>query len=357
MIPTPLYYLHNVIDEMKTLNDKLMQGANTLLSLKDQDIEVGITPKELVFQDDKMKLYRYKPVCEEIVSVPILIVYALVNRQYMLDLQADKSIIASWLEKGLDVYIIDWGYPDQSDKYLTLEDYIDGYINDAVDVIRKRSGVSKINLLGVCQGGTFSVIYSALYPEKVKNLATMVTPVDFSTNDSLLFRWSKHFDVDDLVDSFGVIPGGFMNVAFLMLKPFQLSQDKYLGLLDSIDNPKQVEEFLRMEKWIYDSPGLVGEALRKFIKDLYQENRLILNTLELGGRVVNLKNINMPLLNVIAEYDHLVPPPASRPLNDAVSSEDKQLLVFPGGHIGLFVSSRSKQEVSPSISNWFKERS
>lgn len=164
-------------------------------------------------------------------------------------------------------------------------------------------------------------------------------------------------DIDAMVDAYGVIPGSFMNVGFLMLKPFQLMMDKYIDLIENMDNPTVVEDFLRMEKWIFDSPGQAGEAFRKFIKELYQDNLLIKNKLELGGRTVNLKNIDMPLLNVFAEQDHLVPPSSSRPLNDAVSSKDKDMIAFPGGHIGLYVSSKSQKEVAPAVAAWLNERS
>jgi len=356
MMFTPLALnAQKVMEETLDMNKKLLQGMNTLLSIK--DIEVDLTPKELVYEEDKMKLYHYKPLSKDVIPVPVLIVYALVNRQYMMDLQQNRSVIRNWLELGLDVYIIDWGYPDQMDKYLTLEDYIDGYLNNAVDVVRRRCGLDKINLLGVCQGGTFSVIYSALYPEKVKNLVTVVTPVDFSTRDGLLFIWSKYMNIDNLVDTFGVIPGSFMNSGFIILKPFQLMLDKYMGLIENLDDPEVVEDFLRMEKWIFDSPGQAGEAYRKFIKDLFQENLLIQNKLEVGGRKVNLKKIEIPLLNIFGEYDHLVPPAASRPLNDAVSSKDKQMISFRVGHIGMFVSSKSQKEVAPAVARWLKERS
>lgn len=143
-----------------------------------------------------MKLFHYRPVVKATAPVPLLIVYALVNRQYMMDLQSDRSVIRNWLELGMDVYIVDWGYPDQMDKYMTLEHYIDGYINNAVDAVRKLSGVDKINLLGVCQGGTLGTIYTALYPEEIKNLATMVAPINFDTRDGLLFIWSKYLNIE-----------------------------------------------------------------------------------------------------------------------------------------------------------------
>jgi len=349
--------MQKVVEEQLKMNKKLLQGVNSLMAL--EEVDVDLTPKELVYEEDNVKLYHYKPLVkkEKVSPVPTLIVYALVNRQYMMDLQQNRSVVRNWLEQGLDVYIMDWGYPHKMDKYLTMEDYIDGYINNAVDTVRKMSGLDKINLMGVCQGGTFCTIYTALYPEKIRNLVTMVAPIDFDVDDGLLNIWSKHLNVDTMVDTFGVIPGDFMNVGFLMLRPFQLMMDKYVGLLNNIDKPEVVQDFVRMEKWIFDSPGQAGEAFRKFIKDLYQENKLIKNEFELDGRKVNLKNITMPVLNVFAEQDHLVPPSSSKPLNKAVGSKDTDVISFPGGHIGIYVSSKSQKEVAPAVSKWLQERS
>lgn len=340
------------VQELEDINRKLVKGAEILSTIS--DVEVEPTPKELVFEEDKMRLYHYLPGEALTCPTPILICYALVNRQYMMDLQSDRSLIRNLLGQGLDIYIIDWGYPDHGDRYLTMEDYIDVYLNDAVDHVREATRHDRINLLGVCQGGTFSTIYAALYPEKILNLITMVTPVDFQTTDGLLNVWSRHMDIDRMVDVMGIIPGDFMNIGFLMLKPFSLMVDKYVGLMDNLDDPATVANFVRMERWIFDSPAQAGEAYRKFLKDLYQENKLVKGELEIGGRRVDLKKITMPLMNIYATEDHLVPPASSLPLNDLVGSEDKTLYPFPGGHIGIYVSGHSQKELAPKVAAWLQ---
>ncbi len=237
-----------------------------------------------------------------------------------------------------------------------------------MDKIRERSGLDKITFLGVCQGGTFSVMYAAQHPEKVKNLVTLVAPVDFDTDKGILNIWAKSLDVDKIVDYYGIVPGDFLNSAFLLLDPFRLMIDKYVGMFDRIEcnpddttcairNEDYIKNFLRMEKWIFDSPDQAGETFRQFMKDCYQKNLLIKNEMKLNGTKINLKNINMPLLNVMAEFDHLVPNDASKPLSDAVSSTDKETLIFPTGHIGIFVGGKSQKEVCPKISEWLKPRS
>ena len=340
--------------EVERYSSRLLKATETLLET--EDVELATSPKDLVFQEDKVKLYHFRPRTRRTCPVPLLISYALVNRETMMDLEQGRSLIRNMLEHGLDVYIIIWGYPSRLERYVTLDDYIDTYMNDCVDHVRKERGLEKVNLMGVCQGGTFAAIYAALYPEKVRNLITMVTPIDFDTDDSLLNVWSRYLDVDLMVDTLGNIPGDFMNLGFLMLKPFQLMIDKYIGLVEGAEDPATVQNFLKMEKWIFDSPDQAGETLRKFVNELYKENRLVKGQLQIGGRKVDLKRIDMPLLNIYAEQDHLVPPSSSKPLAELVSSTDATTRSFPVGHIGMYVSSKSQRELAPMIAEWLIER-
>jgi len=344
----------HILKEIGEFTTGLIKGTENLLHI--DAIDVGTAEKELVYSEDKVQVYHYKPLAEKTCKVPVLIVYALVNRYYMLDIQPDRSLVRNLLARGLDLYIIDWGYPTRADMYLTLDDYINEYLNDCVDYIRESTGHEKINIMGVCQGGTFSAIYSAIYPEKIKNLVTLVSPFDFSTNMGLLFSWAKYWDVDSLTDTYGVIPGDFLNQGFLMLAPFQLNIRKYIEMLDIMEDREKLLNFLRMEKWIFDSPGQAGEAFRQFLKDLYQDNKLVKGELVIGEKVVDLKKITMPLLNIYASADHLVPPDTTRPLNDLVGSTDKSLYEFKGGHIGVFVGSRSQKELAPNLASWLRER-
>jgi polyhydroxyalkanoate synthase len=342
--------------EFGRLQERVFHGFEHLLRARDP--EVAPTPKERIHFEERMTLYHYVPQSRGArgTDTPLLIAYALVNRQYMMDLQADRSLISQLVGSGRDVYIIDWGYARPIDRYLTMEDYIDGYIGDCVDIVRQRHDVDAIDLMGVCQGGTFSTIYASLHPEKVKNLVVMVAPIDFHTDDGLLNVWARDMDIDQMVDVLGNIPGDFMNLGFLMLKPFQLMIDKYVGFTETMDEPASVENFLRMEKWIFDSPDQAGETIRKFIKDLYQGNKLVKGELEIGGRRVDLGRIDMPVLNIYGQKDHLVPPACSIPLNDLVASKDTQRLAFDLGHIGLYVSSKSQKELGPAIIRWLGER-
>ena len=342
------------LDEALKMQRKLAAGLKTLREL--DDVGYGATDKEAIYREDKLVVYRFKGARKPTAKVPILIVYALVNRPYMVDLQSDRSLVGNLLAQGEDVYLIDWGYPDRADRWLTLDDYINGYIDRSVDAVARRTGVEKINLLGICQGGAFSLCYTSLHPEKVKNLITMVTPVDFHTPDNMLSHWMRGVDTDLFVDTLGNVPADLMNWCYLTLKPVRLNQQKYIGLVDILDDKGELENFLRMEKWIFDSPDQVGEAFRQFIKDFYQGNKLVKGGLRIGDGEVDLGNVTMPVLNIFAEQDHLVPPSASRVLSDFVGTKDYTQLAFKGGHIGIYVSGRAQREVPPAIHNWLAER-
>jgi polyhydroxyalkanoate synthase len=342
------------LDEALRMQKKLAAGLKALREV--DDVDFGVTGKEEVYREDKMVVYRFKGPRTPTAKIPILIVYALVNRPYMVDLQSDRSLVKNLLEQGEDVYLIDWGYPDRADRWLTLDDYINGYIDRSVDAVAERAGVEKINLLGICQGGAFSLCYTALHGDKVKNLITMVTPVDFHTPENMLSHWMRGVDTDLFVDTLGNVPADLMNWCYLTLKPVRLNQQKYIGLVDILDDKVELENFLRMEKWIFDSPDQAGEAFRQFIKDFYQGNKLVKGGLKIGDGDVALSNITVPVLNIFAEQDHLVPPSASRVLGDYVGTDDYTQLAFKGGHIGIYVSGRAQREVPPAIHNWLAQR-
>ena len=274
----------------------------------------------------------------------------------MLDLQPDRSLIRGLLKRGVDVYLIDWGYPDGADRLLDMGDYVLRYLDHCVEVVCRESAQPKINLLGVCQGGTFSISYAALKPQRVRNLITMVTPVDFRTEDNLLTKWSETLDVDALVDTYGNIPGPLLNSMFVNLLPFRLHSQKYVQLIDAIDDPEALRNFLRMEKWIFDSPNQPGAVFREFLTKLVKDNQLMRGTLQVGDRLVNPKHVTMPVLNVYASQDHLVPPSASRPLKQLVGSKDYAEHEFKGGHIGIYVSRSAQQEIPERIAKWLKTR-
>jgi polyhydroxyalkanoate synthase len=352
-IPVDLL-LSNLAEDAEKAQERAQRASSVLL--EPLETRIATTPYDVVYQEDRVKLKHYRGVAEQKIKTPLLVVYALINRETMLDLQPGRSVVRTFLDEGIDLYMIDWGYPTRKDKFLTIDDHVNGYIDNIVDHVRDACKVDKINLMGICMGGTFCVMYAALHPEKVKNLLTTVTPTNFDTDQGLLHVWMKNMNVDRMVDSFGNMPGDIMNFGFLLLNPARLMIDKYVGFMENMDNKTFVENFVRMEKWIFDSPDVPGETFRQFIKDFYQKNLLIRNELELGGRRVDLGKITMPLLNFYGHFDHLVPPEACDRLTSVVGGADTEDVCLETGHIGIYVSSKTQKEFAPKIVQWLKER-
>lgn len=352
----PMFDAVKTFEEMTEYQKEYFNAMNVLFESGTPEDEQS--EHDVIYTEDKMTLRHFKPMVKQTVKTPLLIVYALVNREYMMDLQKDRSFIRNLLNGGVDVYQIVWGYPTQDDKYTTMDDYVDVYIKNAVDQVCKDSGVDKINVLGVCQGGTLMTMYTSLYPEKIKNMITMVAPIDFHAgiDNGLLFRWSQDMNVDSLVDAYGIIPGSILNSSFDMLQPVELMFNKYVTMAKNFKDGKKAANFLRMESWTADSPDQAGEAFRRFIKECYQENALIKNEIMINGKQVNLKNIKCPVLNLYGEKDHIVPPQASEPLSKYVGSKDTETESYPVGHIGMFVSSKAQGLIAPRVIDFIKKR-
>jgi len=343
-------------EDAEKAQKRVSKASDVLLG--ELNYELGLTPYEIVYEEDRVKLKHYfrNENAENKLKTPLLVVYALINRETMLDLQPDRSVVKTFLQEGIDLYMVDWGYPKPKDRFLTIDDHVNGYMNNIIDFIRDRHQVPKINLMGICMGGTFSVIYSALHPEKIKNLITTVTPSSFDTDKGLLHIWMKDIDVGRMIRTFGNIPGDLMNLGFLLLNPARLMIDKYVGFMENMDNRDFVENFVRMERWIFDSPDVPGETFRQFVEDCYKNNLLIQSKMHLDGKKVDLKNLTMPLINFYGEYDHLVPPEACNRLTSAVGSKDTQDVCLETGHIGIYVSSKFQRQFAPRIAQWLKER-
>ena len=325
------------------------------------EVEVGETPSDVVYEENKLELHHYEPVVpeEERHDVPLLFVYALINRPYILDLQPDRSVIRRMLEAGFDVYMIDWGEPSELDTTLSLHDYVNRYIDNCVDVVRDRSGQESINILGYCMGGTMSVMYAALHPEKVRNLGLMAAGLCFDGTGGILEMWGNEefFSPGAITETFGNVPAEFLDVGFALMDPVHNYVTKYGNLYDNIDDDDFVENFARMERWLNDPIDVAGTAYREFLEEIYQENKLYRNELELNGERVDLGNITMPVVQVIGEYDHLIPPEASKPFNDVVGSDDTEIMEYSTGHIGLSVSRSTHENLWPAVAEWFAERS
>jgi polyhydroxyalkanoate synthase len=332
-----------------------LKSLTNLLSLATRPKpQVGSTPADVVWEENKWKLLRYRPRAEGLkYQTPLLLVPSLINRHYVLDLMPGKSFAESMVQRGFDVFCIDWGTPGDEDRFVSFDDVVDRALGRAIRVASKMVPHEKVHLLGYCMGGTLTAIHGAVHPERIASMITLAAPIRFN-DGSLLSRWTnvKGFDVDVLVNTLGTVPWQLLQSAFLMLRP-TLSLSKAVSLLDRAWNDEFLDGFLALETWGNDNVSLPGEFYRRYIKALYQEDGLLAGRFSLAGQRVDLKRITFPTLAVSFEHDNIVPGPSAGVLIEAIGSPVKQHLHLPGGHVGAVVSKHAAKTLWPQLEAFY----
>jgi polyhydroxyalkanoate synthase subunit PhaC len=346
--------MQDVFSTMENAFDKFEKLKNMIIT--PPEVKVGQTPHETVFWKYNVRLQKYPARGGRRFETPIVITYALVNKPYIMDLLPGRSIIEGLVSAGFDVYLIDWGEPTWGDRDKGMDYYVNTYIDTMVKKVIELSGAEDVNLLGYCMGGTLSLIYTALNPEMIRNLILLATPFDSSSDEGILFKWAKEMKLEEIAETYGNCPGSLLAGSFAMLNPLS-TLDKAIGFVKGIDNKSFVELFLAMEKWINDVVDVPGRMYTDFMKTIFQQNLLVKNQLILAGKHVELKNIECPFLNLVADQDTSVPPSSSLGIGDALSSKDKALLTVPAGHIGLAVSGKAQKKLWPEAAKWIAGRS
>ena len=348
------YYLNEYVDFIKEPeNLKKLTEMKRLLS-NIEKIKTGETEYEVIKETGLFRLLHYKSTKERVYKYPLIIVYALINKSYILDLQPNKSWIKNIVDQGINVYLIDWKSPGKFDKFTTIDDYVNLFIYDCVEIVKSIENIDKVSLQGYCMGATMSLIYTSLYQKNVKNLITVAPVVDTDKDKTVIKNMAQNMDIDKILYHYENFPYELLYSCYASLKPFKQGVNKYLNLFDNLEDESFVQNFLRVEKWLYDTPPIAGETFRQWIKDIYQKNLFSKNKLVVGENRINLSNIKVPLLNVVADQDHLVSPECSVSLNNLVSSTDKNLMRFSTGHVGLIASGYSQNVVLPKLGNWIK---
>jgi len=317
--------------------------------------EVGHTPSRVVYEENTLELHHYEPEKRRH-ETPILVVYALVNRPYILDLQPDRSVVRRLLEGGFDVYLLDWGEPTRLDASLDMGDYAGRYLDNVLDATCEHAGAEAVHLLGYCMGGTMALMHTALGGERVRTLGLMATPVAFEGTGGILERWATHFDPEVAVETLGNMPAELLSAEFSLMDPVDQYLTKYVQLYENIEDDAFVENFARMERWIWDGVDVAGAAFAEFVGEVYKDNTLVAGEYDLDGRPVHLEDVEVPLLTVVGEYDHIVPADSSRPVVDLVGSDDTRLVEFPRGHIGISVSGKAHDQLWPEVCEWYAAR-
>jgi polyhydroxyalkanoate synthase len=317
---------------------------------------VGLTPKTTVWSRHKAELWRYTSDSIEH-QPPILFVFSLLSRSYVLDLRPGYSLIERLRDEGFDVYLLDWGVADASDAGNTLETYIDDYLSRAIDAVCRESESDGVTLFGYCLGATLAAMFVAGHPEApVDNLIAVAAPIDLAiaTGVNALFDPTL-FNADEVIDETGNVPPDVIRTTFQMLKPTSQAV-VYANLWQNLWNDEWVQGYQAMAQWTREHIPLSGAAFRQ-LQELGELNALVEGGLNLSGRTIELASIRCPILNVIAERDHVVPVEASEPLTALSSSDDATDLRLPMGHMTLLAGREAMKTTVPTVIDWMKEHS
>lgn len=342
-------------------HDKLYRHLETIIGHYDNMLEpirdtINRTPSEIIPMSGTFEVHHYKTDSPQKFKTPILIVGSLINRHYILDLLPETSIIRYFQQLGFDVYATDWRMPTIKDEDMQLASYAHDYLENAVDKVEEVTGSRNVTLFGYCWGGILSLIYSAMHPKNVKNLILHATPADFGKTPTVLESWIKDLDVKKFVNTFGNVPSSFLNIAFMLRNPLEAAL-KYQFYFSQPRSIKEITQFFAVESWLYDSVPIIGKTFEKIIDDIYKKNLLIQNKMIVGGNLVDLKNITVPVLNIVGTNDDLVSAESSRTIIDVVASTDKQTIEFPTGHVGLCISKTAHKKLWPDVGKWLIEHS
>jgi len=318
-----------------------------------------VTPYEVIYEAGKVRL-RYYRAARASQSVPLLIVYPLIKRPYILDLLPGKSVVQNLLSQGIEVYLTDWIPPARADSWRGFDAYVNGDLANAVRAVQLHAGVEQVSLLGYCFGGLLATLYTALHPETVENLIALTLPLDMSAGEIPLFGLLDKLrpeTLDLITATYGNCPAWLVKSSFTAMAPVHHAVDKYMGLYRNQDKEGYAEMFTLFERWMNSDVPLAGQVFREMTRDIFQQNLLRQNRLRVGKDVVDLQCITCPVLNVVGEYDDVVHPQSSLPLLECVGSTDKANVLFPTGHIGVVVSAATHKKLWPQVGQWLRERS
>jgi polyhydroxyalkanoate synthase subunit PhaC len=352
----------SVLDRALLFPEQALEFTNIILTT--DDAVVGATPRDVVWTHRTTTLYRYRS-SNRRYGVPLLLVFALINRPEIFDLRPGASLVEFLIEEGFDVFLVDWGYPDEEDGDMGLDEYVCDELDWAVRETLRASGADELSLMGWCIGATLCAMYCGVDRDDerggrapVKNLVLLTMPID--GRDSTYAKWvgDEDFDVEKVGELWGSVPGGAIDLANKMLKPVTNFWTTYRRLWEGVqDGTARREAYQTMAKWVADNPPFPGRAWAQWIQLMYRDAGLLRGQVRLRGRRVDLRRIDQSVLVITAGADHIAPRPGTVPFFDVIASEDVEHLDRPGGHIGLVAGSAARNEIWPNIAQWLADRS
>ena len=335
-------------------------GSSKKLKAMQEDVrkDISPSPREVVYREHSLTLYRYKRSTPAMMKRPLLIIPSLVNKPFIMDMLSGESFVEAMLKRSFDVFMLEWGEPTPGQKDLTMEYYLRRYMKRAVRRTMKAAGTDGVNLAGYCLGGTMALLYAATDKgEQVKSLITMVTPFNFE-DEGMLSWWAKeeHLDIDKVVDTYGNVPADFFSQSFPWLVP-QANLTKLRTLYENHENSGFMRSFLALDIWGKENTAFPGEVYRSIIKNGYQKNTLVkTGAWPLESDPLSMEDVKIPCLNLAAQYDHIAPAKSCTVLTELLPNAFVTSLSHPTTHLGFALGKDVLQKSTPEywdlIGDW-----
>ena len=321
---------HVIEDAKRTVDGTAPAGTDEFEVGKN----VAATPGKVVFRNDLIELIQYTPATKTTYAEPLLIVPAWIMKYYILDLSERNSMVKYLVDQGHTVFMMSWMNPDESDRDTGMDDYLEQGFRAALDAVTAIVPQRKVHAVGYCIGGTLlSIGAAALARERDERLASITmfaAQTDFSEPGELAFfiNPSQLAMLEATMHKKGVLESRQMGGAFALLR----AQDMVWQPL--VDNylKGQRGKMIDLMAWNADGTRMPWRMHSEYLYRLYLDNELATNRLPVGGKLIRLSDIRVPMFVVGTEADHVAPWKSVYKVDNLVRSDDFTFLLTAGGH-------------------------
>ena len=269
------------------------------------------------------------------------------------DYDKGQSLVETLMAAGLErVLVTDWkaATPDMRD--FDIDKYL-AELNVAIDDLG-----GQVHLIGLCQGGWLCAMLASRFPGKVKSLILAGSPIDTAAGDGPIKHMADTIPMATYEEMVrmgqGMMPGRLMLSGWKNMHPDAQYVDKYVTLYQHVEDRNYIKHTETFERWYENPLDLPGRYYLQAVHDLFKDNRFAKGEFIGLGRKLQLKDITCPLYLLAGESDDITTREQVFAARDLVGTPKANIVtqLVPGGHIGLFMGSRTLVEAWPGIAQW-----